>query len=146
MLRLRLKYRLRVQKWLPEEPGVAQHEGDQQSSQPPVAVEEGMDGLELDVREPGPDQHGKFVVRGVDEPLEVGHAFLDMVGRRRDEGRIAWPRAADPVLRPPELTWSHGLPTTVRKQPGVHLAHDAIRDREATAQPPDSVIQGCDGV
>ena len=87
-----------VQKRLPEQSGVAQHEGDQQSSQPPVAVEEGMDGLELDVRKPGPDQHGKFVVRGVNEPLEVGHAFLDMVGRWRDEGRIAGARPADPVL------------------------------------------------
>ena len=105
-----------------------------------------MDGFELDVRKPGPDQYGKFVVRGVNEPLEVGHAFLDMVGRWRNEGRIAGTRSADPVLRPPELTWRHGRTATVRKQPGVHLPQEAIRDREAAAQALDSVNQGCHGV
>ena len=84
-----LEVQAEVQKRLPEQSGVAQHEGDQQSSQPPVAVKEGVDGFELDVRKPGPDQHGKFVVRGVNEPLEVGHALLDVVGWWRDKGRIA---------------------------------------------------------
>ena len=38
-----------VQKRFPEEPGVAQHEGDQEASQATVAVEERVNGLELDV-------------------------------------------------------------------------------------------------
>ena len=82
----------------PEKSGLAQHEGDQQSSQPTVAVEKRVDGFELNMRQPGLDENGKSVVRGVDEPLQVGHAFLDVVGRRRHEGRVAGTRTADPVL------------------------------------------------
>ena len=57
-----------------------------------------MDGLELDVREPGFHQHGKSVVRGVNEPLQVGHAILNVIGRRWHEGGITGTRSANPVL------------------------------------------------
>ena len=104
-----------VQKRLPEEPGVAQHQGDQQSSQAAVAVQERVNGLELNMRQAGLDENGKSVVGGVDEPFQVGHALLDVVGWRRNEGRIAGTRAADPVLGSPEFTGHHGCPAAARQ-------------------------------
>ena len=62
----------------------------------------------------------------VNEPLQVGHALLDVVGRWRNEGRIAGTRAAYPVLGSPEFTRHHGCPAAARQQQGVHLAHEAV--------------------
>ena len=87
-----------------------------------------------------------MVVVGVNEPLQASHAFLNVVGGRWHEGRVAGARASDPVLGSPELAGRHCGPPPGRKQPGVHLPHETIRKREATSQALDAVIQGRDGV
>ena len=104
-----------VQKRFPEEPGVAQHESDQEAAQATVAVEEGVNGLELNMRQASLDENGKTVVGGMDEPFQVGHALLDVVGWRRNEGRIAGTRAADPVLGSPEFAGHHGCAAVARE-------------------------------
>ena len=141
-----LEVQAEVQKRLPEEPGVAQHEGDQEAPQATVAVEERMNGLELDVGQAGLDENGKPVVRVVDEPLQVGHALLDVVGWRGNEDRVAGTRATDPVLGSPEFAGHPGGAAFAREQEGVHLAQEAVGEGEAGSEAVDAVIQGGDEV
>ena len=98
MLRWRLKYRLRYRSGSRSSPPSHSMRVISNRPQPAVAVQKRVDGFELHMRQPGLCENGKSVVRGVDEPLQIGHAFLDKVGRRRHEGRIAGTRTADPVL------------------------------------------------
>ena len=78
-------------------------EGDEQSADPAVPVEEGMDGLELDVDQTRLDQ-SSIGSRLVHEAFEGGHASLDLLRRRGHELRVAWAGTPYPVLTCPELT------------------------------------------
>ena len=66
-----------------------------------------MNGLELDVRQSGSHENGNRCRLVVEEALECAHAVCDVMVRWRHEVGVAGPRAADPVLRPAELT---GIP------------------------------------
>jgi hypothetical protein len=76
----------------------AQHDVDERSPRPAVAVEERVDRLELRVRQRG--LHDRRVVIAV----QVGHQIVEqrghMLRRRRDKRRVAWVvgAATDPVL------------------------------------------------
>ena len=126
--------------------GVVQQQRHEQASQTAVAVQEGMDGLELHVRQPRPDEDGEPVVSGVQEALERRHAVgHGGVGRRHEDG-VAGPGPADPVLRAAEFAGGLGAAASRRQQDGVHLADQAVRQREALAQAPQAVLEGGDVV
>ena len=143
---LALEVKAEVEERIAQESGVAEHEGDQEASHAAVAVEEGVNGLELDVGQAGLGEDGKPVVRVVDEPLQVGHALLDVVGWRGNEDRVAGTRAADPVLGSPELAGHLGGAASARQQQGVHLAEEAVREGKAGSEAVEAVVEGGDEV
>lgn len=118
-----------------------QQQRDQQAAEAAVAVEEGVDRLELHVGERGPDQRGGRLGGprtgagpAVQKGLEGRHAGLDFVGRRRHEVGAARSRATDPVLRAPELARQLLAAPRAGHQLGVHLADQAVAERESLAQ------------
>src|SRR5439155_27312930 len=135
-----------VEKRFFENPGVGQQERDEQPAYPPVPVEEGMDGLELDVREPRPDEDRERSLLVMEEALEVPHAVRDGVGWRRHEVRGARPAAADPVLRPTELAGLLPAPPSAGEELRVDLPDQPVREREVPLQAPEPVVERGDVV
>ena len=89
----------------------AQVKGDQQAADAAVAVQKGMDGLELGVDQGDLDQ-GRQAVPGVDEFFQVRDQCLDISGGRRHEDRFGQRCAgsADPILRSAVFARRLGLP------------------------------------
>ena len=89
----------KVEDWFEEDFLLAEEEGDEESSDAAVSVEEGVDGFELGVGQADLDEQGKVGI-GVEESFEVGHVFGNLAGRRGDvcsfvECAYTW---ADPGL------------------------------------------------
>ena len=87
-----------VEKRLAQDVFGAENQGDEQSSDPTVAVEKWMDRLELNMRERRFDERRGPLRPIVDKTLERGHAIRDAVGRRWNVMRVPWARATDPIL------------------------------------------------
>jgi hypothetical protein len=107
----------------------------QRYQQPPdttVSVEERIDRFGLHVGKGGRYQYG-IRCRLVKRALERRYQVVDDRGRWRHEVRVAGPGAADPVLRPSELAGLRLASAAAREQLFVHLANQAIRQREAAA-------------
>src|SRR5437764_517556 len=87
-----------------EHAAMHEQERDQQSPDAPVPVHEGMDGLELGVRETDVDQRGKVVVL-MQEALEVIERLMHGWDGRGHESRALDRRALrpNPILVAPEL-------------------------------------------
>src|SRR5262245_22042243 len=102
----------------------------QRYQQPPnttIAVQKRMDRFELQVRQSGRYQYTIRRCRLVKRALERRHQVIDERGRWRHEVRVAGPRAADPVLRSPELAGLLLASAASREQLLVYLADQAIR-------------------
>src|SRR5271157_1184605 len=84
-----LEVEAQIQERLSENTGVTEQKCDQETPYATIAVEEGMDRLELHVREACADEDRQ--ARGVvmKEPLERRHRVLHEMGRRRHEVRVA---------------------------------------------------------
>ena len=136
-----LEVEAQVEQRLAEHAGVAEEQRDQQPPDAAVAVEEGVDGLELHVRERRLDEHRQVVAVVVQEALQGGHAVGDGRVRRRHEDGVAGARAADPVLAAAELARVLVAAAAAREQLGVDLAHEARAQREAAAQAREAVLQ-----
>jgi hypothetical protein len=78
-----------------------------------VAVQEGVDGLELHVGQRGPQQRAGGLGVVVQNALEGGQAIVQPVGWRRHEHGIAGPRAAQPHLGAAELARCLAVATRV---------------------------------
>ena len=98
-----LEVEAQVQQRLVKDALGPQKERDQKSPHSSVAVEEGVDGLELHVCQGRLDENRNAVGRLVEEALEVAHAIGDVLGGRRDVGGDTRARSTDPVLGGPEL-------------------------------------------
>jgi hypothetical protein len=83
---------------------VTEDECDKEAADAAVAIEEWMDGLELDVCYRGPSDGGKPVVVSMKEALEVGHRLRNVSVGRRHEHRVPGPAPSDPVLRASKLS------------------------------------------
>ena len=116
-----------------------QQQRDQQSAKPPVAVEERVDRLELDVDQAGLDQGGQAIGRVVDEQLELAHALLDDV-RRRDERRVAGPGAAYPVLAAAEFAGILLLPAAGTQEDAVNSPQQPQAQGRTALQPVQAMI------
>lgn len=83
---------------------LAEEERDEEPPHASVAVEEGVDGLELSVRQAAVHQGGE-PVSVVEEPLEGVKGLAHLVGWRWNEMGLveAAPGRADPILGAPEL-------------------------------------------
>jgi hypothetical protein len=87
-----------------------ENEGDEQSSDPSISIEEGMNGLELRVSKSRLDERRRPHRIVVQEELERSKSGNHLVRRRRDEASVARPGPPDPVLGCPEFTGSSGPP------------------------------------
>jgi hypothetical protein len=109
----------------------AEQERDEQAAEAAVTVEERMDRLELRVRQRRLQEDRRLRRLIVEEALEVAHRRNDVAWRRRNEARVAGPRAADPVLRRAELARGHVATTSVGHEHPVDLAQQPARERKA---------------
>jgi hypothetical protein len=72
--------------------------GDEKAAQAPVAVEEWMDGFELDVRQSSLDHQRNIPPFLVEKDFELTHTLHDAVCRRRNKRGVSWTRTSDPIL------------------------------------------------
>src|SRR5690606_21933187 len=100
---VRLQIEAEVQEWPPQGSMDAKVQRHQQAPDAAITVEERMDRLELHVKQPGLDEGRKPRLIFMHEGFECGEAGIEFRYRRRDEQRVRWASAADPVLRAPEL-------------------------------------------
>jgi hypothetical protein len=70
-----LEVQAQVEQRLAEGPGVTEQTRDQQAADAAVAVQEGVDALELNVGETGPLEGREAVALGVEKPLPSDHSF-----------------------------------------------------------------------
>lgn len=88
-----------VEEGMMEDISLAKKEGDQESADAPIAIEKGVDGLELGVDEAAMDEGGELF-RLVDEVLKLSECLVHLGDRGRDvgggsEGAVGW---TNPVL------------------------------------------------
>jgi hypothetical protein len=133
-----------VEQWLRQHAIVTEQKGDEKAADAAVAVEEGVDRLELDVSERGADERRHGLV--VEKLLQCAEAVEDVVGRRRDEEGVAGARAADPVLRRAEFTGLFFAAATFGEELGVNFAQQAQRKWKPVLQAREPVIHGSDVV
>ena len=108
----------------------AEIERDQQAPDPAVAVQEGVDRLELNMEQPRLDERREFRGLFMHEALKGIEACIDLVRRRRHEQGVAGARAADPVLRSAECAGGFGATAAALQQPGMHTADETKRQRQ----------------
>jgi hypothetical protein len=90
-----------------------------------------VDGLELDMREPGPEEHRQAVVLSMEEAFERRHAVGHRRVRWRHENGVSRAAATDPVLREAEFARVFATASPAREQHPVDLADETVRQREA---------------
>ena len=105
-----------------------QQERDQEASDAAIAVEEGVDRLEVGVGDGGVHERRQGLV--VEEPLPGGEARHQLIGRGRDVGRVVHraARRSDPVLAAPELARRRHVPAHPPHEVLVQLAHEPQRN------------------
>ena len=135
-----LQIQAEIQERLAQHPGVAQQQGYEQPAHAPVAVEEGVDGLELHVRESRLQQRGLLL--RMEETLERRHAPGHLGVRGRHEDGVSRAGPSDPVLREPELAGGSFAAPPARHQHAVDLADQAVRQRKPLPQPAQTVFEG----
>src|SRR5919198_4333689 len=99
-----------------------------------------MDRFELYVRQGRLDQDRQPVPFGVEEALQVGHAVGDGCVRRWHEYRVAWARAANPVLAATELARLLLAASTAGEELPVNLADQPRAEWEAAAEALKAVL------
>src|SRR6202022_3846459 len=94
-----------IEQGLGQDPFRTEDESDQQAADAAVAVEEWVDGLELDMGQGRLDQRGGSAGLVVQEFLEIADARLHLLRGGRHEEGIAGARPPGPVLGAPVLPW-----------------------------------------
>ena len=82
---MRLQIETEIEKRVAQHAIGAKEERHQKTANAAVAVEEGMDRLELDMEQTGFDQRRQARLRFMDEPLESVEAGVEFADRRRNE-------------------------------------------------------------
>jgi len=98
---------------------------DHQSPQPPVAVQERVDGFKLIVSDGDPDQGRDYHLFAMQEFFEIPHQVRNMVMVRRNEGGI-FQADTDPVLADAKLARPLGLAFYALQQYGMRLTQQSI--------------------
>ncbi len=121
----------------------AQDHVDEAASGAAVAVTEGVDGLELGVRDRGLRDGGQVVE--VHERDEVVEQARHAIRRWRDERRVAWARAsaADPVLLRPHDSGESGFGRALEQRP-VDVEHVVESESAARGADLDGALHGAD--
>src|SRR5690606_6737415 len=125
----------------------AQDERDQQPSHATIAVAEGMNGLELHVRQRGLHQRWHLIRQHMQEPLEVAQQRIQSVRWGRHEVRQRGRRTTDPDLALAELARLLAGAAPATQQQRVHFPDQAQGQREVVlAQAPEAVVERGDVV
>jgi len=104
-----------------------------------------MNCLELDVEEACLDQCWQAGLALVHEAFESIQAAIEFRNRRWHKQRVAWVRAADPILRTAEFAGTLGDAPAALQQAFVHLSDETERQRQFF-QPFEPVHHGVDVV
>ena len=141
-----LKVKRKIEQRIGEQSTVVEQQCNEQAAQTAVAVEEGMDGLELHMGDGGLENTGRPMVSSCKKSFEIAHAGVDVLGGWRNKKGVAWAGAADPVLAATEFARLTFRCPGLWPSAGVHLAQQAVGERKAFAQSLHAVIQGGDVV
>jgi hypothetical protein len=136
-----LEIQAQVEQRLLQHSGVMQQKRDQQPPDTTVSVQERVDRFELHVSQRSRYEHGILRARLVKGALERRHQLIDQRRRRRYEVRVPRPGPADPVLRSSELAGLLLASAPAGEQLFVHLANEAVREREAVAESSHPMLQ-----
>ena len=109
-----------------DEPPMLEQKCDHQTSDPPIAVEIGVDGFELHVQKAGPHKLRQPVV-GMDVFLEGAEKPWELVGGRRNMDCVAGPASANPVLAGSKLARMFLAAAPLGEQDLVNFAEQSKR-------------------
>ena len=90
------------------------------------------------------EQHRGRLRLVMQEELQLAHALQHLFGRRRNEGRVARPGAADPVLAAPELPRGLIAAPALGQQHAVDLPEQPQRQRQPFLQQAQAMVEGRD--
>jgi hypothetical protein len=131
-----------------EDVAVAEKEGDEETADAAIAIEEGVDGFELRMSVSAVDEGGE-IAGGVEEFFQVTEGLSHFVDGWRDVGGIFQSAASgsDPVLGAAELSGVSLTAARARHELGVDFTDEAEGEREvAAADLRKAVVHGLDVV
>ena len=131
-----------------EDVTVAEEEGDEETTDAAIAIEEGMDGLELGMGVGTVDESWK-IARGVEEIFQIAKGLGHFMDRRRDVGGIFESAVgrADPVLGAAEFAGVALAATRAGHEFLMDFADEAEGEwKVASADLGEAVIHGLDVV
>src|ERR1700690_4229764 len=121
----------------------AQQEGNQQSAQPSIPIQEWVNGLELNVHQGRLYQNRQVFVLAMKELFERTHALLDLLRWGRNKRCVSGPRAHNPVLGLAEFARALLAAASFGQENLVNLANQTKTQRKIFAQSAKSVIHRC---
>ena len=127
-----------IEQWLRQRSSKHQHHRDEKTTNPPVAVEKGVNRLELVMSDSQLDQQRHVGL--MEESLQVGECVAHCVGRGRDEDSILERSSADPDGGLSEVAGTSMLASNPRQQQPMHLAHQPHRHREPFGGASETVL------
>ena len=106
---------------------IAEQQRNQQTTQAAIAVQKRVNRFKLHMRQRRLDQHRHGLRAVVQKKLQLAHAVHHFFGRRRNKGRIAGARAANPVLAAPKFPRCLMAAPPARQQYAMNFAQQAQR-------------------
>src|SRR5216683_2769466 len=122
-----LEIQAQIEYRLCQSPFSAHEQSDEQAPDPAVAVEKGMDGLELHVGKRRFDKKRRLHGVVVKKFFERAHELHDFVRWRRHKRRVAGARSANPVLGSPEFPRCFGASPPFRQENPVYFLEEPQR-------------------
>src|SRR5216684_5068884 len=98
-LTVSLEVKTQIEERLTQSAFGAEKQRNQQSAQPTIAIEKGVDRFELDVNESGLDEHGQLVFFVMKKMLEAVQTLHHELRWRRNKRSVSGTATANPILR-----------------------------------------------
>jgi hypothetical protein len=143
-LAVALEVKGEIEERLAEDTLRAENEGDEQTAETTIAIEERVNGLELDVSEGGLEQRAGRNRIVVQEFFQRSHAIQGEFRRRRNEAGIPGTGTAEPILRALEFAGLFSRASTAREEAGVNIPDHPERKRLSIGQKPQAMLHGID--
>ncbi len=101
---------------------MVQEQCDEQTPKPPVSIQKGVNGLELDMGERGAEQNRQPACFAIEKPLQLAHTRLHLLRWRGHKACVARAGSSDPILAAAEFAGLLGAAAALSHQGGVHLS------------------------
>lgn len=126
----------RIKHWLGQYATFGQQKGDQQSPDPTIAIEEGMNGFELCMGQPDFGQHGQRIVQ-VQKAFQLRHGSRHLMRWWWNKHGIIQPAAccSNPVLGSTKFPRRRMLPSHALHQLFVYFPNQTHGDRQFRQSP-----------